>query len=861
MAESVVRLADIIAEAYHSTASLGADMHAVVDVLEPLRASLQEARDLAEVEVAVNTVLADCFPDATLCPVLSRLRDTALGSHLSSRLNDLEMTAERNSSGAGRVWLELVADAWISLNADWLERLGAWATAKAIGDPDLAALVVTQAPLLRSQRFSELLPIASRLAGEELPSADTRCQLLVMQAQIVLYHLTDMPEVRRLLAAAEAVAPENPRPLLLRASIAGKRIEWAVTEAERHALLAEAHQDFDNLLDRAADDVKLRSEALNERADLHLRAANLTTMDESGRTEKEEINAAVAAVEEAITLTPWDGGCYRNLAGHLVRQGARPGDARIRQLSELAALLEPRFVSWGEMAMGNALFDAGLVDDALASWDRVVAAVPDHLMARLGRIAVLQSRGDYIEARRLLDEVEELNPESFEAVESRAWLCEAEQEWERAVVYYTKALERRPQAEAAVRANIAYSLSQLGRNEEARQHARMACQWLLARGDREGPTTGAATQRLIDAVDVSGAADLTSALADLELVHQLRGESYTSEYKNRCGVLYYSSGHHAEAVEQYRAAIAADGSVARYYYNLGLALYSLDDLDGALKTAELGHAIDGDDAKQSELFGLVYNLRGVHAQADGDLETAVAWYRQAVAEQPNNAVIVSNLAEGLSATLTEGDALLKLREAAQLLERAAELAPDTYAEGRDAARARLSAAEEFGPFLFTMADFRRCRIKVSSDLLEVIVNESRQLKPEVIERMQRRPDGPYGIKRPAVGFLEEFSLPPGTVAVVLNGQHVSEIGVVNSFEPMIAELERAIDAQPEALLGPDEVVLLLLQLDRAEVVKLLDDPEWLVDITRFVREQAAEHRDLAEIVEEFLRRSAPVGAR
>ena len=131
------------------------------------------------------------------------------------------------------------------------------------------------------------------------------------------------------------------------------------------------------------------------------------------------------------------------------------------------------------------------------------------------------------------------------------------------------------------------------------------------------------------------------------------------------------AGRLTEAVEAYREAVAADPESLFYRRSLGLALFQIGDLDGAVRELETALTLSPElSPEQRDYWGaeIRFNLAGL-AIYQGDRERAIELHRSVIAIDPGHA----------GAHLYLGDLLLKSgnREAAvAYLRQAVELDPE-----------------------------------------------------------------------------------------------------------------------------------------------------------------------------------------
>ncbi len=305
----------------------------------------------------------------------------------------------------------------------------------------------------------------------------------------------------------------------------------------------------------------------------------------------------------------------------------------------------------------------------------------------------------------------------------------------------------------------------------------------------------------------------------------------------------HDAGRHAEAIAEYRLAIAAGGDTVtpRHHHNLALALTRTGDLDGALEALEACQAIDGDDPEHLAPAADVWNIRGNRAFEADDLAAAERHYRRALELTPGNAVMLSNLA-GTLLPPGGGDrpAVDALREMADLLDRAEAAAPGGgYTERAAQARAGLEAVAVFGGHLAAIPPFSRIRVGLSAEAVRVLVDDERTLKPAVQARLDRDRDtlGPFGRPRPGIRFHVDDTCPRGAAVVMVGGVRRAEVPVRDA-DGTVDDILRVLARDPGAMLGPDDAAEIVRALRPGDADALIADADALAGITRALRTAA-----------------------
>src|SRR5271167_761011 len=89
-------------------------------------------------------------------------------------------------------------------------------------------------------------------------------------------------------------------------------------------------------------------------------------------------------------------------------------------------------------------------------------------------------------------------------------------------------------------------------------------------------------------------------------------------------------GHHEQAIEQYRLALAADPKFTDALHGLSRALQDLQRFDEAIAVAQQISAIDPDDILAHTSLSILYQKKGMvsEAEAEGNKARVLGWKQQ-----------------------------------------------------------------------------------------------------------------------------------------------------------------------------------------------------------------------------------------
>jgi len=89
-------------------------------------------------------------------------------------------------------------------------------------------------------------------------------------------------------------------------------------------------------------------------------------------------------------------------------------------------------------------------------------------------------------------------------------------------------------------------------------------------------------------------------------------------------------GHHEQAVEEYRSALAADPNFTDALHGLSRALQDLNRLDQAIEISRKISEIDPDDILAHTSLSILYQKKGMvpEAEAEGNKARVLGWKQQ-----------------------------------------------------------------------------------------------------------------------------------------------------------------------------------------------------------------------------------------
>ena len=317
----------------------------------------------------------------------------------------------------------------------------------------------------------------------------------------------------------------------------------------------------------------------------------------------------------------------------------------VRQPEEAERVLREALAVTPDHAQLNNLLGAALVElsrfaEAEARFRRAAELDPTLAdpLARLGWL-LYEKQGKAIEAKALLQQSLELDPDHERGRYTLGLVHQREGELDSAATVYASLLERIPSAEAHRQLGLTYL--QQGELECAQQALQEAARW--------SPDDPQTLVGLGQAMARQGKAD--SARRILKRAERIRQEEEelrplrdaTTRYPNRpqshfnLGVAYARMGRLALAQQAYWQAVKTDPSYGRAYKGLGTLAMSAGELEQAEILFVEALARDSTLATAHNNLGLIYHARGHHAEA-------VAQFEAAAHDAPQQAPLWANVA-------------------------------------------------------------------------------------------------------------------------------------------------------------------------------------------------------------------------
>lgn len=244
-------------------------------------------------------------------------------------------------------------------------------------------------------------------------------------------------------------------------------VEAGHQDRELYVLLADsARRDFDYEVEMRALD-----EGLDKFADHPALVASLGDM-------YSRLGLAALASDtlmDAVSKAPSSARAHARFGRHILESGTVVRGKVERALESLDRAAAGRSDNPAEraeilVARGQALLEAGRVNDAARAFNDVVSDDPSNLDAKLGQAAVAHLRGDHARAKEIYEEILEESPEVGPAYHGLGLAAIELGEWGVARDALYDAMSADPFVTAKARCALGYLYERIGNPEEAQVH-------------------------------------------------------------------------------------------------------------------------------------------------------------------------------------------------------------------------------------------------------------------------------------------------------------------------------------------------------------------------------------------------------
>jgi tetratricopeptide (TPR) repeat protein len=219
--------------------------------------------------------------------------------------------------------------------------------------------------------------------------------------------------------------------------------------------------------------------------------------------------------------------------------------------------------------LGNALFQKGQLDDAVAQYQKALETNPDDAQAHNNLGNALFQKGELDDAVAHYQKALEINPKYAQAHSNLGLALFRKGQLDDAVAHYQKALEINPD-DAQAHSNLGLALFQKGQLDDAVAHYQKALE--------TNPNSFEVHSDLGNALFRKG--QVNNAVAQYQKALEINPD-YARAHGN-LGVALFQKGQVDDAVAQYQKALEINPNSFEVHYNLGYALFQKGELDLAI---------------------------------------------------------------------------------------------------------------------------------------------------------------------------------------------------------------------------------------------------------------------------------------
>jgi len=726
---------EVMAEAYRRCALAGADMMAAVRTLERVRTSFLAGKDAFEIWQVLDEEIGTADV-TTLQPMLVVLRKWFDRQLITQQQERLRGWIEHDQALGWREWLRTFAEA-----------LSRWRLllCQALVDPAWLALepfspvqnLERTLRLIFHERWTEVYKFFQYLGGQDVVPPCTRAHILVSLGQIHLYHFRFLDQALTWFQQAQSLAPNQGAVL---------------------AALASYHQENGDL-SVARTYCEQAMQAAPDRPEGYVAMGDLAARQ--GKHEE-----ASSWYQTSITKCAYNSTAYTRL----ISVYAGPGriekyGAYIPALAERAIAVDETGEYSAYVSVGDAYSGGKGYDQAHSWYQKAIQLDSSRSGAYISRGLAYVDEGEskYDAAQGAFEKAIEVAPEAYAGYWQLGLLCESRERWKEAAYNFAKVGEVQPEFRP-------YTLAKAGR-----------MQWQM--GDLQNAEASIfEALRLDPTIDVGTLVEMTKdydsagkpdeALRIFAEIRKIKGDSDEASHQNRLGNFYYAKKEYKTATQHYSLAIQADPKTAVYYSNLAGALRRLRDWKAVRELWNRSPAEIREDEGLRGTVSSAWNDEGNEKYDKGEYGRAIELYTEAIALDPKDAVLRSNLAGAWELNPTTD--LSHLDSAISAVQEACRLAPDNRKYGRELER--LQALRRLVP-AFGAKTLERVpvvtpiAVEVAGDILPLVQGEGNDLAPdlqELVKVMRTEILERFGVHISGVRFRKnETGFPNGTYVIFL----------------------------------------------------------------------------------------------
>ena len=416
--------------------------------------------------------------------------------------------------------------------------------------------------------------------------------------------------------------------------------------------------------------------------------------------------------------------------------------------------------------MGDAYANGRRYDEAHSWYQKAIQLDSNRSAAYISRGLAYVGEGanKYGAAQEAFRKAIEVAPEAYAGYWQLGLLCESRERWREAAYNFGRVADVQPEFRQYALAKVGRMQCKMGDLQSAEASMFEALQL--------DPTIDLGT--LLDLTrDYEKAGNTAEALRVFRQIRKVKGDSDEASHHNRLGNFYYTKKEYDTAAQHYSNAVDTDQQTVVYYSNFVGALRQLRDWK---RIRGFWDRTAADIRKDEGFCGSVSSAWNDEANEEyekGDYGRAIELYAEAIALDPKDAVLRSNLAGAWEHNKSIGSSRLDF--AISAMQEACRLAPDNQEHAHKLERLRTLQRLEpvFGKNVSErMPVVTPIAVEVARDMIPLIEGDGNALSADLKEHIEAMRSGilaRFGVRIPGIRFRgNEADLPLRTYIIMIN---------------------------------------------------------------------------------------------
>jgi len=322
------------------------------------------------------------------------------------------------------------------------------------------------------------------------------------------------------------------------------------------------------------------------------------------------VDEAVGEYEKAIDFAPGTADYHSELGFLLYSRGLNE-----KAIEEYLKAIDLDSYSWlVYLRLGVAYRAEGRLEGALEAYERAIKLKPDYITAHVGIGQVYEAQEEWEQAIAVYTKAIHLGPDSIEGYRARAWVYYKQGDYERSLNDW-EVIELKPDD---ITAHVG-----IGQVYEAQEEWEKAIA-AYTKAIHLGPDSIEGYQARARVYYKQG--DYERSLSDWDKVIELKPDYITAHVG--IGQVYEAQEEREKAIAAYQRAIEIDPKLLLPYVSLGNLYRDLGEVEAAIDAYERAVALRPDSVYTYIALGKLY-------EEQGRVEEAVAIYKKATNVQPD----------------------------------------------------------------------------------------------------------------------------------------------------------------------------------------------------------------------------------